>query len=155
MLSFQGATDPARSVGEMWGHAVGLSQLGQILDSGHILLSSGRVLELLWLQVISDSQEGHCPQPVMEEDLGTVHLSVASFGLCARAFLIPGLRVMTPGHCQSALIRLEAAPRAMVSPSEPGFSDLWKFHLVSFISPPPSPPNKKIKSWPSLAFLRS
>lgn len=58
------------------------------------------------------------------EDLGTVHIPVASFGLCAKVFLTPGLRVMTPGHCQSGLIRLEAAPRTVVSPFEPEFSDL-------------------------------
>jgi hypothetical protein len=60
-----------------------------------------------------------------EWDLGTVHFPVASFSLWAKVFLSPGLvRVMTPGHCQSGLLRQEEAPRAVVSPFEPEFSDL-------------------------------
>lgn len=90
---------------------------------------------------VASGGEGSCGRPPL--------VSVPKF------FLSLGLGVVTPGHRQYILIRLEAAPGAVVSPSEPEFPDLRTFHLVSRISLSRLPPNKKIKSWPSLAFLCS
>ena len=60
------------------------------------------------------------------------------------------------GICHSLLMRLQATPfsfRASVSLSEPEFHDFWRFHLVSLISPPPTPQIKAITNQLSLASL--
>lgn len=64
-----------------------ISQLGCILDNGHMLLSFGHVLESLWMQVFGDIQEQLCLHPVVA--MFTVHVPVASFGLCAEVLLSP------------------------------------------------------------------
>lgn len=119
-----------------------------------MLLSFVHGLELLWLQVFSDSKKGIACILWERRILALFTILSLLWSQC-QSPLEPWLRVVTPGRCQLVLMRLETAPRAMVFPSAPEFSDLWKFHLVSFISPSPSPPNKMIKSWPSLAFLCS